>query len=332
MNYINAENFVKQMINIENFVSETSIDTQRNEIIKGLTAEKKYISSKFFYDKKGSELFEEITKLDEYYPTRTEKLILSENAKTIIKDLPDSTIIELGSGDSSKISLLLNSMNETQIKSVIYCPFDVSRTAVEKSANNLSLVFPSLKIHAFIADFTVQLNRIPESNNKIICFFGSTVGNLKRSDASDFIKKISKIMNPGDTFLLGTDMVKDVKILEDAYNDKLGITAAFNKNILNVVNGILKTDFNPDLFKHIAFYNKEKARIEMHLQAVQNMEINSSYLPSYIRIKENECIHTENSHKFTEKNIYDFADFAGLTVKNIFRDKNHFFSVTQFIK
>jgi len=249
-----------------------------------------------------------------------------------VNDLSYSTIIELGSGDNSKISLLLNSMSETQLKSVTYCPFDVSRTAVEKSAKNLSKKFLSLRIQAVIADFMIQLNRIPKSEHKMICFFGSTIGNFNSDLSNEFMKNIGNLMAKDDTFLVGADMVKDQGILEEAYNDKLGITADFNKNILNVVNGILNTDFNPDLFEHFAFYNKEKTRIEMHLRAVKEMNIKSSTLTFNLNIKKNESIHTENSYKFTPKKIYEFADVAGLSVKNIFTDKNQFFSLAEFIK
>ncbi len=332
MNNTAINSIVKKTITIDNYLSETGPDVLREEVIKGLTAEQKYISSKYFYDKKGSEIFEEITKLDDYYPTRTEKSILTNNAKSIVKDLRQTTIIEIGSGDSSKISIILNSLNNLQLKSATYIPFDVSKTAIEKSISDLSEKFPELTIKGIAADFMNQLNLIPEVKHKVICFFGSTIGNLNPQHAFEFMKKIGDIMNAGDTCLLGTDMVKNIKTLENAYNDNSNTTAAFNKNILNVVNKHLKTDFNTDLFEHHAFYNTQKSRIEMYLKTKLNMQINSPFLTQKIQLNKNESIHTENSHKFTNENILEFAQYAGLKIKTVFRDKNGWFSLIQFIK
>ncbi len=332
MNDINLKKTVKQPIIIDNYLSEIEIDIQREELIKGLIAEPKYISSKYFYDKKGSEIFEKITKLDEYYPTGTEKSILTDNAESIVKDFRQTTIIELGSGDSSKISIILNSLSNLQLESATYIPFDVSKTAIEKSISDLSEKFPVLKIRGIAADFMRRLHLIPKIEHKVISFFGSTIGNLNRRNALEFMKKIGTIMNSGDMFLLGIDMVKDIKILEDAYNDNLKITAAFNKNILNVVNKNLKTDFNADLFEHYAFYNTQKSRIEMHLKAISDMQISSPFLTEKVRFKKHESIHTENSHKFTNENILEFAKYAGLKITAVFKDSNNWFSLIQFTK
>ncbi len=327
-----AENTTDQAITIRNFMSETDIEIQRNELIKGLSSENKYISSKYFYDKKGSELFEEITKLEEYYPTRTELSILKNNAQILTKNFFDTNIIELGSGDCSKISLLLKAMTRNRIKTTTYTPVDVSKSAIEKSINQLAVKFPDLKIKAITADFMHHSNFIPDVKNKVICFFGSTIGNLNRSEAKEFIKNTANKMSPGDIFLLGTDMVKDIKILEKAYNDKLKITAAFNKNILNQVNKLLKTDFETDFFEHIAFFNKKESRIEMHLKAKTDMQISSPFLKEKLKLKKNETIHTENSHKFTKERIREFAEFTNLKTANIFTDKNQLFSLVQYIK
>ena len=181
MDFIKEKQAVKNLISINNFIPETGIDTIRNEIITGLTSKQKFISSKYFYDEKGSELFEEITRLEEYYPTRTEKSILQKEASTITNNLSDFTIIELGSGDSSKISFLLKSINKEQLKTIRYIPVDVSQSAIEKSARSLSRKFPSLKIQAVVADFMHQLDLIPNAQKKLICFFGSTLGILPTS-------------------------------------------------------------------------------------------------------------------------------------------------------
>ncbi len=308
------------------------IETQRQELIQSLLSEPKHIPSKYFYDKKGSELFEQITQSAEYYPTKTEISILRANAKNITGGLSNTNIIELGSGDCSKISILLQAYNKNQLKNLTYIPIDISISAIEKSIKILKTRFPELNIKPISADFMQPAKFIPEVRNKLICFFGSTIGNLNTKDALNFLKDISSSMNKNDRFLLGADMVKNSQILEAAYNDKLKITAAFNKNILNNVNRILETDFKPDLFEHYAFFNKEKQRIEMHLKALKNMQIKSPYFADNLLIKKEEYIHTENSHKFTEEKILEFADYADLKINHIFRDKNHCFFLVEFIK
>lgn len=332
MDYINEKTTVKNLITINNSLPEVGIDLVRNEIISGLTSEQKFISSKYFYDKKGSELFEEITRLEEYYPTRTEKSILQTAASELTNDLSNFTIIELGSGDNSKISILLKSISSEQLKTISYIPVDVSQSAIEKSASSLARKFPSIKIQAVVADFMHQLDLIPNAQKKLICFFGSTIGNLNRDQSESFMQNVSEIMNPGDILLLGLDMVKDIKTLENAYNDSKQITAAFNKNILNVINDLLETDFDPDLFEHEAFYNEEKYRIEMHLKAMKDMTVRSPHLKNEIYIWNGETIRTENSHKFTTDHILDLSITAGLKIKNIYSDSLQRFSLVKFVK
>jgi L-histidine N-alpha-methyltransferase len=319
-------------VTVINFLPKLGKDDLRKEIIAGLTATNKSISSKFFYDAAGSKLFEEITQLPEYYLTRTEKSILKKVALEIGSDLKDLDIIELGSGDCSKISILFNAMPLRCIESVRYMPVDVSHTAIEESVSILLNNFSGLEIQAVVADFTRQLKLIPAGAKRLFCFFGSTIGNLTRDQAMQFINNLSDLMKAGDMLLLGVDMVKRKDILENAYNDSKNVTADFNRNILNVVNGFLATDFKPDDFEHLAFYNEEYSRIEMHLKALTNLEISSPHLAENIFIEKGECIHTENSHKFTDEFIDEFAEASGLEIKNRFTDDNKWFSIIQFYK
>lgn len=319
-------------ITVINFLPKLGKDDLRKEIITGLTSTHRSISSKFFYDAVGSKLFEEITQLPEYYLTRTEKSILKRVARKIGNNLKDFDIIELGSGDCSKISLLFNAMPVKCVESIRYIPVDVSQAAIEESANILLNNFSGIEIQGVVADFTRQLKLIPAGSKRLFCFFGSTIGNLTRDQALQFISDLSEIMQSGDILLLGVDMVKSQDILENAYNDSRNVTAIFNRNILNVVNSLIATDFEPNDFEHVAFYNEEYSRIEMHLKASKNLEINSPYFSEKLIIKQGETIHTEDSHKFTDEFIDELALASGLKIENRFTDKNNWFSVVQFYK
>lgn len=320
-----------QTIAIENYLDAEKENSHVHEILKGLLANNKYISSKFFYDKKGSELFEEITKLKEYYPTRTEKTILKNSiAPHIFTNLKNVKIIELGSGDCSKISILLSSLKKANIETVTYTPVDVSETALEKSVLTLVETFPGINIEGVVADFLNQFDYLKSEQKKIICFLGSTIGNLTKNEADGFIKNIASKMNIGDMLILGADMVKDIDIMEAAYNDSEHVTAQFNKNIVNAVNRILGTYFSPSHFEHKAFYNKHKQRIEMHLNCLNSYSC--SVNGSQINILKGESIHTENSHKYTTDKLQSFAAKSGLNINEIYTDEKKYFSVCVFEK
>ncbi len=307
-------------------------DDIRREIIEGLTSVKKYISSKFFYDEVGSTLFEEITRLPEYYLTRTEKSILKKVALKFRDQLKNVDIIELGSGDCSKISIFLEAIPDKSLKKIRYIPVDVSQAAIEKSTRILLENFSEIEIKGVVADLTEQLKLFPGNARRIFCFFGSTIGNFTPTEIDRLMDNLSKIMQSGDMLLLGVDRVKNKDILEKAYNDPRDITAKFNRNILNTVNNLIETNFKPMDFEHVAFYNEKKFRIEMHLKANKDLEISSPYLTDKIIMKKGETIHTENSYKFTDKDIYKLALASGLRIKNIFTDENKWFSIIQFYK
>jgi len=319
-------------ITVINYLPRIEKDDLRKEIITGLTADNKHISSKFFYDAIGSKLFEKITGLPEYYVTRTERAILKEVANEIGNELKDYDIVELGSGDCSKISILFDAMPVRCIESVRYIPVDFSKSAIEKSANILVDNFSGLEIRGLVADFTRQLKHIPSGAKRLFCFFGSTLGNFTQDRATKFLARLSEVMNSGDILLLGVDMVKNKDILEKAYNDSRQVTAEFNRNILNVVNKLVDTNFNTDDFEHVAFFNEKRSRIEMHLKASKDLKITSPHLSGSISIKQGETIHTENSHKFTDESINQLASDADLEIKNRFTDNNKWFSVIQLVK
>lgn len=315
-----------------NFLRAIERDATIKSILAGLTSEQKYISSKYFYDELGSRLFDKITCLPEYYLTRTEIRILLDASPQIAGKLKDVDIIELGSGDSTKITILLESILPENMVSVRYMPVDVNESAIKTLAQKLSGKFPGLRVNGIIADFETQLAMIPRCGRRLFCFFGSTLGNFSREGSRQFFSDLGKIMAPGDMFLLGVDMVKSRDVLDNAYNDSQQVTAAFNRNILNVINKRVGTNFHTELFDHIAFYNEGRSRIEMYLRARKKMEISSPYLSGNIMITEGESIHTENSHKFTNSHIESLAEAGDLEIVNIFTDKKNWFSVIKFQK
>lgn len=331
--YLSAEKLSDQKpIKIIDNLNGNKNGQVKDEILAGFLSTPKNISSKYFYDSKGSKLFVEITKLTEYYPTKTEKSILNSIGNKLNLDFENLNIIELGSGDHTKIRLLLKQIPEKIISTVTYFPIDISRSAIEESSQYLQNEFPDLKINGILTDFMNSLELPNFKNNSLFCFLGSTIGNLTPSKAESFIKNIAQKMKFGDRFLLGLDMVKDKNTLCRAYNDNQNFTAEFNKNILNVVNSFVHTNFNVNDFEHIAFYNEKEQRIEMHLKALKNINIKTKFSNTEIIIDKDELINTEYSYKFTINDINRFSNSAELKIENIFHDKKKWFSLVEFRK
>lgn len=319
-------------IKIENKLATINITDTIQSIYAGLKSTPKQISSMFFYDALGSKLFEDITHLNEYYPTRTEKKLLIEAFSQLGNELQGTDIIELGSGDCSKISLLMDSIPESEMENTCYVPVDVSYAAIKKSADILVERYPGLQIHGFVADFLTQLKIIPNGRKHLFCFLGSTLGNMTISQGKKFFSDIGEIMHAEDMFLLGVDMLKPVHIIERAYNDNQNVTEAFNRNILNVINHLTGSNFNPEWFKHIAFFNEQESRLEMHLEADKDMIISSKLFPFEINISKGERIHTENSYKYTKELINDLLQDSGLIPHQQISDENNWFSLFQLRK
>ncbi len=332
MNYHSNEAITIGEVKILNCLPEIGINAVQNEIVSGLTSSSKYISSKYFYDDKGSKLFGQITNLDEYYLTRTEKSILSTIIQNLNLDFIHRHIIELGSGDSSKIQILLQQIPSHILSTLTYYPVDISQSAIRKSVGELSEKFPMVRMKGIIADFLHQLNMLPKKEKRLFCFLGSTIGNLDTGERKDFMELLGEEMQKGESLLLGIDMVKDITVLEKAYNDSHKLTADFNKNILMAVNALIDSDFNTEDFEHVAFYNSEKKRIEMHLRAKTELLINTGTQMSKIQIFKGETIHTENSHKFDMDDIKKMGHWSGCTTENIYTDENEWFSVVQYKK
>ena len=323
-----------QEIAIQNYLPHLGTENVLEEIMTGLNSPQKYIPPKFFYDEKGSELFEEITKLDDYYPTRTEKQIISNLFNLIQLNLPHLNIVELGSGDPSKITLLLEQIPEDLLSTINYYPVDICEAEIIKSVNELSRYFSLHTITGIVADFHHQLHVIPKKGCRLFCFFGSTLGNFTFDEAENFIKKLAAEMRPGDRLLLGVDMVKDIPVIERAYNDSEGITAQFNLNILNAVNNLIGSDFRPEDFEHMAFFNPNENRIEMHLRACKDVDIhigNNNY-KDRIRIRKDETIHTEYSHKFTYDKIRQLCQWGDFEQYTVCHGQKGWFSMIYALK
>ena len=317
-----------ERVEIDDLIAGGLHAPEAERILASLREPHPSISSKFFYDAKGSELFERITELPEYYLTRLEIPLIREAARSLSKRLDLAEIVEIGSGDCSKISALLGEFTRDQIGRLSYRPMDISGSALRESAARLVEEFPGLRIEALIADFMKQIDHFGESRGRrLFCFFGSTLGNLLPGQQEDFFEELSGAMSPGDRLLLGVDMVKDRAVVEKAYNDDSGVTSEFNLNILDVVNRIAGTDFDPAGFRHLAFYDEAHERIEMHLEAIEAQTVSSPHLGESILIRRGERIRTEYSHKFTQRAVRRLFERAGIEVEERFTDGEGWFSL-----
>lgn len=297
------------------------------ELIAGLKSSQKSINPKYFYDHTGSQLFEEITTLPEYYPTRTEVAILREQASNIAELLGDSVyVVEPGAGSCEKIRYLLDA-----IKPECYLPMDISPEFLQQSVDQLVDDFEWLNVHPIAADFSQALE-LPAFTNqgKVVVFYpGSTIGNFSPDQAVNFLKRVAHWIGDNGGILLGTDLQKDVDVLHAAYNDKQGVTEKFNLNILNNVNSVLDSNFDTNKFSHRAFYNKDDNRIEMHLVADKDHQVLVD--DTTIAFEKGETIHTENSYKFTLDGIGQLAEQAGLRLQHSWCDKNKLFSMNYLV-
>ncbi|MEP1151609.1 MAG: L-histidine N(alpha)-methyltransferase [Balneola sp.] len=293
------------------------------EVIEGLSQDQKSLPSKFFYDEKGSKLFDEITELDEYYPTRTERKILEQNVTEIAEYLGEEVLlVEPGSGSSSKTKILLKNMDNI----CCYIPMDISGDYLYKVAEQLREQFPSISILPLSADYTKPFTLPEESPDarKVVFYPGSTIGNFKKEKVEQFLKVVHDIIGEDGAFLIGVDLKKNIAVLEAAYNDSKGITAAFNKNILTHIDKQLGTSFDANMFKHQSIWNEEKGRIEMHLFVQEEHSVKVG--DRIIDFKKGESIHTENSHKYTLTGFSDMiADW--FEVKKVWTDEKNYFSV-----
>lgn len=288
-----------------------------DEVRAGLLARPLSLPPKFFYDAVGAELFEQITHTPEYYPTRSELALLKSHGQEILQASGATQLIELGSGSSRKTRALLAQAAD----GTAYWPYDVSEQMLVESAEQLHADFPALHIHALVGDYTEGLSGLadvlPNEGRRLVLFLGGTMGNFEPADAATFMRRLRDVLRPGDKFLLGVDRHKDSAVLEAAYNDAAGVTAAFNRNVLQVLNRELDTDFDPQAFTHRAVYDSEAMQIEMRLIADHDMHVQLGDLGTGIDIAAGEFIRTELSRKFDEQRLVSLLATAGLQLQQV---------------
>ncbi|MGH3275897.1 MAG: L-histidine N(alpha)-methyltransferase [Streptosporangiaceae bacterium] len=289
------------------------LDTLRTDVAAGLTASPKALPPKYFYDARGSELFEEITQLPEYYPTRAETAILARRAREIAGLARCASLVELGSGTSAKTRLLLRALLETGTLRE-FVPFDVDPAVLAHASEALTAEYPGLRIAPFVGDFERDLGVIPPiaGGRRMIAFLGSTIGNLEPPERTAFLRQVARALRPGDTFLLGTDLVKDPARLQRAYDDTAGVTAEFNRNVLRVVNRELGADFAAGLFEHVALWDAEREWIEMRLRSVVAQQVKVGDLGLTVSFAAGEEMRTEISAKFRQAGVAAELAAAGL--------------------
>ncbi|MET8704117.1 L-histidine N(alpha)-methyltransferase [Kitasatospora sp. NPDC004723] len=283
----------------------------RHDVRTGLTAEPKTLPPKWFYDARGSELFEEITRLPEYYPTRAERAILTARAGEIAAATRARTLVELGSGSSEKTRLLLDALRDLGTLEA-YVPVDVSESALTAAGEALATEYPDLAVHGVLADFTARLGLPPVGGPRLVAFLGGTLGNLLPPERAVFLRGLRAALDPGDFLLLGTDLVKDPAVLVAAYDDAAGVTAEFNRNVLAVLNRELGADFEPEAFAHVARWDAEQEWIEMRLRSLVSQTVKIPALDLPVHFAEGEEVRTEVSAKFRRERVAEELSAAGL--------------------
>ncbi|MDX1509726.1 MAG: L-histidine N(alpha)-methyltransferase [Nitriliruptorales bacterium] len=296
-----------------------------DDVREGLTGIPRTLPPKYFYDAVGSALFEQITRLDEYYPTRTEAAILADHAASFVADISPWEIIELGSGSSTKTAMLLDAL--AAVGGRRYVPLDVSPTALEAAARALQRTHPWLSVEPHVGDFHDDVPQIERHGPRLLVFLGSTVGNLDWPQRQVFFKSISGALQAEDGFLLGVDLVKDPRRLVAAYDDAAGVTAAFNRNVLANIGSVLGTDLHPDSFAHEAIWNAVDERIEMWLRASEPLTLSFPSIPLEVPLAAGEGIRTELSCKFRREGLATELADAGLHIDRWETDPDNQFAV-----
>jgi L-histidine Nalpha-methyltransferase len=297
------------------------------DALAGLSGEPKSLPPKWFYDARGSDLFEQITELPEYYLTRAERSILHDIAGTVARMTGASTLVELGSGSSEKTRLLLDALRDGGTLRR-YVPVDVSESALVAAGNAVAADYPQIDVHAVVSDYDSSLGLDVADDNagrggegpRLVAFLGSTIGNMPPADRAKFLARIRDGLRPGDALLLGTDLVKDPAVLVAAYNDAAGVTAAFNRNVLSVLNSELGADFDPDAFEHIAIWDPEEEWIEMRLRSAASQEVRIPAIGLTVTFAVGEEMRTEHCAKFRRSGVAAELAAAGLSMSSWWTD------------
>jgi L-histidine N-alpha-methyltransferase len=302
---------------IDVHLSEEVVRAQmRADALRGLQGVEKSIPPVWFYDERGSRLFEEITQLPEYYPTRAERSLLETHARAIAGLAKADTLVELGAGACDKTRVILSALQDTGTL-LRYVPFDISDEFLRSAADTLSEEFHGLDLHLVIGDFHQHLAEIPNDGRRMIAFLGGTIGNLDPAQRARFLFDLNCTMSSDDSFLLGTDLVKDRARLVAAYDDGAGVTGEFNRNVLRVLNQQLGANFDPDRFRHVALWNEDEQWIEMRLRAEEAVDVSLADADITIHFEQGEDLLTEISAKFTPSRVEQELVQAGFVIEEM---------------
>ena len=319
-------------LSLDNYLAADAADAAlRRDVRDGLTQQPKTLPPKWFYDAVGSDLFDQITRLPEYYPTRAEAQILAARAGEIATASGADTLVELGSGTSEKTRALLSALRE-QGSLRRFIPFDVDPSVLQLAGQAIQQEYPGVEINAVCGDFEEHLGKIPAVGRRLVAFLGSTLGNLTPGPRAEFLASVSEMMQPGDTLLLGTDLVKDVDRLVRAYDDSAGVTAQFNRNVLTVVNRELGADFDVPAYEHVAKWNADEERIEMWLRSTRPQRVHITALDLDVDFADGEEMLTEVSCKFRPTGVDAELEAAGLRRTHWWTDEAGDFGLSLSVK
>ena len=326
-----SQQTTEKRLQIEHLLTPGKLPTELtagSDVVEGLTQTRKSLPPRYFYDDRGSQLFEEICELPEYYLTRTETAILQKYAGEIARLTGAAELVELGSGSSTKTRILLDAYNELGYP-LRYLPIDVSAGILESSAGELLADYPSLEVRGLVSTYELALERLKPTrlDSRMICFIGSTLGNLTPQECDRFLSQITDALQIGEYFLLGIDLQKSKDLLEAAYNDRLGVTAAFNLNMLTHLNWRFQGNFDLSQFEHEAFYNESECQIEMHLRSLQAQTVQLRALNLTVDFALGETILTEISRKFHLKQMQQYLQGKGLVPLQVWTDPNQWFGL-----
>jgi L-histidine N-alpha-methyltransferase len=299
----------------------------RADVVAGLTAARKWLPPKWFYDARGSELFEQITLLREYYPTRAERQILTDRAGDIARHTGAKTLMELGSGYSTKTRLLLDALTEHGTLGA-FVPMDVSATALRSAAARLEVDYPGLAVHNIVGDLTRHLRHLPAGGDRMIAFLGGTIGNLEPAERAAFLADVRSVLDEGEYLLIGTDLVKHPRVVVPAYDDADGVTADFNRNVLHVLNRELGADFDVAGFAHVALWDADQEWIEMRLRARWPMRVTIPAVDLVVDFAAGEEVRTEVSAKFRRPGVQRELAQAGFALDHWWTDEEGLFALS----
>ncbi|MEA2191952.1 MAG: L-histidine Nalpha-methyltransferase [Solirubrobacteraceae bacterium] len=315
-------------IEVHSYLGPGDERTLADDVLDGLTRPLKELQPKHFYDARGSELFDAICELPEYYQTRTERLILEAHAEDIVERTGAVELVELGSGSASKTRVLLDAMRAAGTLQR-YVPVDVSATTVHAAAEQLVQEYPGMSVHGVVGDFERHLSHLPAAAGpRLVAFLGGTLGNFPPGSRRRFLRGLRDVLGSDGFLLLGTDLVKDPRVIEAAYDDSAGVTAQFNLNVLHVLNRELDADFDVDAFEHVAFYDRKREWIEMRLRATDSQHVRIGKLDLEIDFAAREELRTEISAKFTPERLRGDLEAAGLDLVELYTDPDELFAVS----